>query len=233
MEDSLKTVYGKLQDSIVQLKGLKLLKFEKDGSFLQMDSITRPGRWKILAGRDTLLVVTSGGKGFSPFEVSLIENDDSVVILSEMVKYEGRVLRLDWNLKRIVNDDTMALFGKESNRWRLRSLKPESEKELKIRLAAMLKYYSDYYNLVAREASYFISSRVEIPFKYYQHAIELRPLTVESSFHRFFFDSTQAIQAFDYIKKGMRQIGTNLTRGENFVTEYADYLKMLSEVIEK
>ena len=64
--DVQRKLYGKAQDSIVNQGGLKLVSFEKDGHFFQMDSLFgRQGSWFIVDSGN--LKINSAGKGFENF----------------------------------------------------------------------------------------------------------------------------------------------------------------------
>lgn len=98
----------------------------------------------------------------------------------------------------------------------------------------MLDYYSTYYFLVDRESSYFIPSRVMLPFRFYQHAIGLRPLTEKSSFMKLFYDSAQAAKAHLSLDIAMGKLrGRFPSDGESFIHEYASYMKLMAEEIRK
>ena len=68
--DKQRKKYGKAQDSIVNIMGLKLVSFKSNGEFLQTDSLFGDhGKWTI---NDTgSLKITSAGKGFENFTASL------------------------------------------------------------------------------------------------------------------------------------------------------------------
>ncbi len=227
-----KKVYGEIQDSVVSLMGLKLVRFDKGGEFRQMDSLEKGGQWKVTD--DLLLRVENGGEGYSPFTAEFYQYKNEVMELVETIRYNGESIQLKWKLKKLKGKEASQLFDDKPNAWRKRPATPETDEQLKDRLADMLDYYSRYYFLVDRESSYFIPSRVMLPFKFYQHAIGLRPLTEKSNFMKLFYDSTQAAKAHLSLDIAMGKLrGRFPSDGESFIHEYASYMKLMAGEIRK
>ncbi len=227
-----KKVYGEIQDSVVSLMGLKLVRFDKNGSFRQMDSLGQSGQWKITD--DLLLRVENGGEGYSPFTAEFFQYKNDIMELVERIRYKGESIQLKWKLKKLKGNESSQLFGDKPNAWRKRPVTAETDEQIKESLADMLDYYSRYYFLVDRESSYFIPSRVMLPFRFYQHAIGLRPLAAKSNFTKLFYDSTQAAKAHLSLDIAMGKLrGRFPSDGESFIHEYASYMKLMAEEIRK
>lgn len=222
--------YGKVQDSIVSLTGLKLISFEKDGLFRQMDSVYSKGRWELTD--DMKIRIHEGGEGFAPFEAGLISYKDSVLKIEEVIRYKSYKFAIVWNLKRMGKKEEAVLFAASSNNWRQIPKQPETEAQLAQRLKAMLNYYSSYYHMVAREASYFIPLRTPLPFRFYQHAIGLQPLQKRKDFQRLFYDSAQAERAH-YLLEAAINRSRFPNSSQNYVHEYAAYMETLAKEIEQ
>ena len=78
--DEQRELYGKMQDSIVSLMGLKLISFKSGGEFLQIDSLfSKNGNWSLADSGG--LKITSAGKGFADFngEVVGVINDTILI----------------------------------------------------------------------------------------------------------------------------------------------------------
>ncbi len=225
-----KEAYGKAQDSIVSLMGLKLISFEKDGLFRQIDSVYSKGRWELTD--DMKIRIHQGGEGFAPFEAGLVSYKDSVLKIEEVIRYKNYKFPIVWNLKRMGKGEVAALFAASANNWRQIPKQPETEAQLVQRVKAMLNYYSSYYHMVAREASYFIPLRTPLPFRFYQHAIGLQSLDSRKDFQQLFYDSTQAARAHYLVEAAINRSrfpGTS----QNYVHEYAAYMEILAKEIEQ
>ena len=227
--------YGKIQDSVVALMGLKLISFEKDGLFRKVDSFYTKGRWELTD--DMKIRVHEGGEGFAPFEGALIVNEDdedSVLELKETIRHKNYKLPVIWSLKKIGKGETALLFAAASNSWRQIPKQPETEAQLMQRLKVMLNYYSSYYHLVDREASYFTTTSTLLPFKFYQHAIGLQPLEKRKDFQRLFYDSTQAARAHYLLEVAINRTSYRFPKTtESFVFEYATYMATLAKEIDQ
>lgn len=226
-------IYAAIQDSLVQLKGLKLVAFEKSGLFYQADHPERKGIWKI--NDDKRFVIEEGGDGFSPFRATLTQAGKESMILTEFVRYEGESLELDWHLVKMKEKEAAVFFDEDKNKWKQRPALPETEKALKEKLASMLDYYAAYYLYIRERSSYFIPGRVLLPFQFYQHAVGLRPLKNCPSFQQLFFDSAQAARAHSFLENGMRSLAGQFPKSEenSYVHEYALYMKLLAKEMRK
>ncbi len=223
-------VYTELQDSIVGLSGLKLVSFSKDGSFRQMDSLDKQGKWIVSENK---LLITGGGKGFDEFRADVVEYTDDELQLAEYVRAKGVSIKLVWHFKKVNKSASENLFEVKNNSWRIKPTQRESDEAIRKRLSEMLTYYSDYYKLVVKESSYFVPERVVLPLAFYQHAIGLRPLKRAPVFANLFFDSTQAVKAHLYLEETLFDLRGKFPRRENYVEEYAIFMKQMAEEVKK
>jgi hypothetical protein len=221
-------VYGRIQDSVIEAKALKLITFFEDGSFMQADYPDQKGKWALSTSGQ--LYIGLGGKGFEEFKTDFKEYKDKVLQVIELLHVKGESIKLVWHFKKV---NESFLFDAENNTWRKRATKSESEEEIRRRLSAMFGYYSAYFKLVAAEVSYFIGRRVILPLKFYQHAMGTLPFDEESNFAKLFYNREQAEQAYDYVKRTVYNLGNKYPEGENFVDEYATFLKMVGKEIGK
>src|SRR5262245_38166342 len=83
-------VYSKVQDSIVVLSGLKLITLSDNGTFLQVDSIGKHGKWGI--SPDNWIHIERGGPGFENFSVRFTGYDGGTLKLTEFVNVEDEQL---------------------------------------------------------------------------------------------------------------------------------------------
>jgi hypothetical protein len=221
-------MYGKVQDSIIEAKGLKLLRFFEDGSFVQMDIPERPGKWQVSPGGE--VVIGSGGKGFDHLQTSFHAFKKDELELVESVKLKDETIRINWHFKKIKNS---SLFDRERNEWRAKPVKPESEREIRSRLSTIFLYYADYFKLVSNEASYFIGRRVPLPLKFYQHAMGTVDFDPKGDFALLFYNEEQAREAHDWVKRTVYRLGNKFPDRENFVEEYAEFMKLVGKEINK
>jgi hypothetical protein len=227
--DAQRKLYGVAQDSIVNQGGLKLVSFEKDGKFFQMDSLFgRQGSWFIVdSGR---LKINSAGKGFEYFngEVRGILND--TILIEELIKLDNERIKLIWHLKKIGQaDDAAGLFQRSNNLWRQKPVKKEQTAEIKTRVRAMLEYYTLYFKIVSVESIYFSRARVFLPFTYYQHGIGLTDFATAHPFATYFYDEMDAKTGYDILKSAFEKTkDENFPSGENFVSEYSMYFERLA-----
>jgi hypothetical protein len=220
-------LYTGMQDSIVGLTALKLVSFTEDGIFKQLDSTNKIGQWKLSMDND--LFVYGGGKGFENFRAAFASYGDGTMKIIENVKKRGISIPLVWHLRKIESDhDAADLFSEKRNRWRKKPVSASSEKDLKDRLAAMLEYYADYFRLVDEESSFFISSRVPLPFKFYQHAMWTKPLEESEAFINQFSNLQEAQKAYAILDAALDAQKSNFKRGKNFVDEYAMFMDKLA-----
>jgi hypothetical protein len=227
-----RVLYAMAQDSIVELMGLKLLTFNADGGFQLTDSLFRKkGKWQ-LNGNE--LHVTDGGKGWQDFQGKLVGFSNDTIQIVEYITLKNEPIRVVWFMKKINSGDEGAdLFEKENNRWREKPGKPESTAVIKNKLKKILEYYSNYYQLVSKEAIYFTGSRVALPFRYYQHGTGLMRFNENDAFSKLFYDSTDARNAYrllaDVFSKSKNK---EFPSGDNFVVEYAEFMQGLAYRIE-
>jgi hypothetical protein len=225
--DEQRALYGKMQDSIIAMRGLKLVQFFGDGSFLQLDSLGKKGRWTIA---DNNIYIIEGGKGFNNFKTEFFDYKDDILRTVEYVNKEGNSIKLVWHLKKI---NGSSLFKDNKNAWRKKPQEPETDEQIKKRLSDMLGFYADYYRLLSKESSYFIPARVIIPFNFYQHAMGLKEFDGESAFARLFNNQEQAQKAYYYLNVAMTRLTDQYPKGGSFVDEYANYMEMLSNEVLK
>jgi hypothetical protein len=217
-------VYGKIQDSIIEAKSLKLVRFFDDGSFLQMDTPEQSGKWQV--SRAGEVVIGDGGQGFDNLKTNFLRFKQNELELEEQLNMNGDVILLNWHLKKIKNS---SLFERERNLWRNRPTRAETEQEIRNRLAIIFIYYSDYFKLVAKESSYFIGRRVPLPLKFYQHAMGTLDFDPRSNFANLFFNEEQARLAHGWVKRTVYRLGNKFPDGKNYVEEYADYMKLVAK----
>jgi len=228
--DAQRKLYGKAQDSIVDQGGLKLVSFEKNGKFFQMDSLFgHHGSW-FLADSGSLKI-NSAGKGFENFngEVSGMLND--TILIEELIKLDNEKIKLIWHLKKIGQaDDAAGLFQRSNNGWRQKPVKKEQATEIKTRVRTMLEYYALYFKIVSVESIYFSRARVFLPFTYYQHGIGLTDFVTTHPFASYFYDENDAKIGYDILKSAFEKTkDEDFPSGENFVSEYSMYFQRLAK----
>lgn len=225
--DEQREIYGRIQDSIISMRGLKLVSFHKDGIFQQLDNPDKKGKWGV-SGKD--IYIDGAGEGFTDFKTEFFDYKDNTLRTVEYMRKDGESFKLVWHMKKT---DGTSLFRESNNSWRKKPAKPETEEEMKTRLAEILKYYSDYYKLVSKESSYFIPSRIVLPLQFYQHAMGLKEFDYQSPFGQLFYDSTQAVQAYQYLDHTFDKLNDEFPSRENFVDEYAVFMEMMSKAIKE
>lgn len=232
LNDRQREIYGQIQDSLTDLKCLKLITFTENGSFIQLDSSQHKGNW---GTKDhEYLVINDGGNGFENFRgvFAGYSNDDSTLKLTETVKARGENLRFVWNLKRMDKESHAILFDEKMNRWRKKPAAPETDGQLRERLAEILEYYAGYFQLISEEASYFMPMRVFLPMKYYQHAIGMKDFDKNSKFVSFFFSEEEAQKAYTILSAALKAADFDKVEGGNSYTrEYAQMLKIIANGI--
>ncbi|MBL7745338.1 MAG: hypothetical protein JNN00_17830 [Chitinophagaceae bacterium] len=224
--DHQRVLYSKMQDSIVGLTGLKLITLAGDGSFTQVDSLHTKGKWGLTA--EKVVFIEKGGKGFENFSAKFTAYEKGILKMTEYVPAEGEKIKLIWHLKKIKDRDAEKLFSDESNSWRKYPGKTETEREIKLRLSRMLSFYADYYSLVTKESSFFVPTRVILPFRFYQHAIGMKDFDTASAFSKLFYDKQQAEDAHRYLSVSIRKLRNDFPSMENYVEEYAAFMKKMS-----
>ncbi|HET6994094.1 MAG TPA: hypothetical protein VFI06_03880 [Chitinophagaceae bacterium] len=222
-------IYSKIQDSSVELISLKLISLSEKGVFRQMDSVEKRGKWGM--STDNVVFIENGGKGFDNFNARFTSYKDGLLELTEFVEAEDEKIELVWSLKKVSDKFSSKLFDDENNKWRIRPTHRETEGQIKQRLSDMLRYYSDYYSLVTEESSFFVTTRVFLPFKFYQHGMGIKPFDEESYFVRLFYDKAQAEQAWKYLKLMMSALRHDFPKREDFLQEYAAFMETMSEKI--
>ena len=220
-------VYGRYQDSLLRLYGLKLVSLDADGSFQETDSFQKPaGKW--LLWGDSLLKIREGGKGFNPFTATYSGIREGETLLLQYLPLEDEKIKLVWHLKKVEDDEqTAALFSDTANAWRKIPAAPETPPAQRRRLAATLNYYAAYFTLVGTEARYFAPGRVPLPMGYYQHAVSLKTAMPEA-FVRLFYNEGDAATACALLKQAIQAEKGNFPRDKNFVLEYGLFLKKLA-----
>lgn len=231
--DQQRKKYGKAQDSIVNIMGLKLVSFKSNGEFVQADSLFGGhGKWII---NDTgSLKITSAGKGFENFAGTLTGIKNDTILIEELVSLEKEPIKLVWHLKKIfTGGDEGSLFKNEMNQWRKKSTRTETEAEIKNRVVSMLKYYSLYFKVISLESVYFSPARVLLPFLYYQHGVGLKQFNPLDHFTICFFNTANAKKGYEILKDGFEKTkDQDFPSGENYVIEYSKYFDLLAKAIE-
>lgn len=225
--------YQPLQDSIVDLYGLKLVQLLPGGVFLEMDSMfATPGRWNVF--QNEKLLIAEAGKGFELFvgDFHSLKNDKLKVIQKVIV--EKDTLPLTWAWKKIPADDPASvLFETSTNEWRHKSLAPETDVALKKRLASMLNYYSVYFDYIAKEAIYFLPRRLALPFNYYAHSVGLKRVDKIDRFKKYFYSDADALKAYQLLKTAQANLPEKFPEKDDFVKEYAAHFLQLKNVLEQ
>jgi hypothetical protein len=227
-KQSLRELYRQVQDSLELKRSLKLLTFSGDGSFCQMDHLQQKGKWVITPYKEVYMV--EGGEGFDNFKGEQPTLENGMLKLTEYILIDEERVKLEWNLKKV---DAPALYGEENNSWRQKPLKTESEAELRKRLSVMLAYYSGYFTLVTKETNYFMPVRVPLPFRYYQHAMGMKSFSEESAFTDLFYNIDQSKTAYYLLESAMTSLNNRFPVTDNFIEEYAAFLKIMSGEILK
>lgn len=228
--DVQREIYANVQDSIVNLLGLKLVSFNSSGEFIQTDSLFgKHGSWKIADTGN--LEISGGGKGLEPFKGAIVGVVNDTILIEEMVSINNETIKLIWHLKKIgAANEGASLFKEQNNIWRQRPSKKETDREIKERLVAMLKYYSLYFKIVSKESIYFSPARVLLPFTYYQHGVGLTKYN--NDFAECFFDPADADKGYQVIKEAFEIAkGGEYPSGNNYVIEYSDYFLQVAGLI--
>lgn len=224
-------VYAATQDSLTDLKCLKLIRFSEKGTFNQQDSISITGTWNMKEAN--VIQVAGGGEGFDRFHTRFTSYKDGVLKLTELAEARGEKLKLVWHLLRIEKGGATALFDKEKNKWRIKAVKEESDNEIRERLIQMLEYYAVYFQLIADESSYFMPSRVILPFKFYQHGIGLKTFDRESKFAQLFYSTEQAQFAGFVLKGAIERASFDYKDNSSYSKEYVKMLEELAREVRK
>lgn len=227
-----KKSYATVQDSVVGLLGLKIVRFDEKGQFFQADSLYKtPGEWEL--SPDAVIHISSGGKGLNVFygKEAVLEKD--VLKMSEKIDAGAEQVNIVWNLKRITDKKYKPLFTDEGNNWRKRPAASEDKTAIIKRVLAMLEYYSLYYEIVSEASGFFVGQRVHLPFKYYQHGVGMVPFEAESPFASYYYNAEQAQLAYDLLSDGIRELSNygKYPSGKNYVIEYSMFMTKMKETI--
>jgi hypothetical protein len=229
---SQRQVYKHIQDSLVDLRALKMIMFSDDGGFQQMDSLEMKGRWNV--STEKVIHIERGGAGFENYSVKFTDYKEGRLQLTGFIQAEGESIKLIWVLKKVTGSAASELFSPKNNEWRRRPVQPETTVQIKKRLADMLNYYSSYDNLVAKESTFFIPSRVIIPFRFYQHAMGMKDLSTESSFSKLFFNNEQAEQAYGYLSEAVTLLKSDFPSiSGSYLKEYAAFMEKMADAVVK
>jgi hypothetical protein len=225
--DFQKTTYGRMQDSIVGLKGLKLVRFNASDEFQQVDSsFGISGNWKLV---DNQIIIQRGGKGFEPMKASILDFVKDTLRMVETILLPGDSVQLVWYLKKIpAGSAANSLFSFQENQWRIKPKSPGTDETIRKKTAAILHFYAGYFELISIEAMYFSPKRVFLPLRYYQHGIGLKPLSDSKVFSALFYDLNDAQKAYAMLSAAIRK-EPSFPKGENYVIEYARYLRQLEK----
>lgn len=228
-----KKSYASVQDSVVALLGLKILRFDEKGRFFQADSLYRTGgEWELSA--DKTIHISSSGKGLNVFygKEAVLEKD--VLKMSEKIDVGSEQVNIVWNLKKLTDKKYKLLFTDEGNSWRKTPAGPEDKTAITKRVLQMLNYYSQYYELVSEASIFFVSQRVHLPFKYYQHGVGMVPFAADAPFNTYYYNTEQAQMAYDILSDGMNELSKygKYPSGKNYVIEYSLFMTKMKETIE-
>ncbi len=225
--DFQKTAYSRMQDSIVGLKGLKLVRFHSNNEFQQVDSsFGIAGSWKLVNNQ---IIIKRGGKGFESMKADILGFVNDTVRMVETLLLPGDSIQLVWYLKKIPEVSAAnSLFSYQENQWRIKPKSRGTSEAIRKKTAAILHFYAAYFELISIEAMYFSPKRVLLPFRYYQHGIGLKPLPDSAPFIDLFYDQNDAQKAYDMLSAAIKKEPT-FPRGENYVVEYARYLRQVEK----
>lgn len=229
--EDFRDIYNGAKDSLLLLHGLKLLRFEDDGSLYQADSIlAKPGSWALTP--EGILLIRNAGKGLNKVQAVATSAGNDKLEISSFEKLEGENLRINWHYKKLDEKDAV-LLDKEQNAWRQLLPANATENQVAEKVVKILRYYGHYFHVIGREASYFYPDRMIVPFKYYQHGVGLQSFSMENRFARQFVDSVQATKAWDILRKGFYRISDvpYPSVKNNYTEGYALFLESLAEDI--
>jgi hypothetical protein len=228
-----KKSYAGVQDSVVGLLGLKILRFDEKGKFSQADSLYKTtGEWELLP--DNVVNISNAGKGLNVFYGKEAVIEKGILKMSEKIDAGAEQVPIVWNLKKITNKNFNILFTDEGNSWRKHPPAAEDKTAITKRLLAMLQYYSLYYELVSESSTFFIRHRVHLPFKYYQHGVGMEPFETDTPFASYYYNDEQALEAYNLLSKGMSELSSygKYPSDKNYVIEYSLFMTKMKETIE-
>jgi len=219
------------QDSLTNLFGLKMIGLRDNGEFREGDSILKsPGTWMVK--ENGAFLIDGGGQGFGKFRGAFDGIRNDTMLIAENMALAGDTVKVIWHLKRLDDKSAGYFFNLPANWWRQRPDSTENEFALAKRVKAMLEYYGLYFSIVSKESSYFLPLRVPLPFKYYQHAMTLRPFTDSLPFNTFFYNNNDARKAHLILGDAMKKLEKHrFPSGKDFVIEYATFIQMIDTAI--
>lgn len=221
-------LYARIQDSIVNTKGVKLVSFLENGTFIQWDSTGQKGKWATMD--EDKIVVNRGGRGFENFKTTYSGKEDGQLLLTETITGDGETIELVWHLKKITGGKFARLFEPSANEWRKVPAQPETDAQLRQRLSEMLAYYADYFYLIAEKSSYFVPARVMLPLRFYQHAIGMNEMDEMHRFVSLFSSFEEAKRAYNLLKAVINSAKFDLPEDDSnsYSKEYAQMLEILA-----
>lgn len=224
-------VYAKYQDSVVNLYGLKLIDFDAEGHFTEVDSLFKTkGKW--ILSNENELQLQEAGKGFNPFTTTVDGLENDTLRLTQLLPLEKEKIKVTWYLKKVEEDTlTKKLVAEETNQWRKKPARAETEAEIRKRLKSVLMYYSNYLKLVSQESSYFLIPRLHLPFRYFQHAIGMKE-QMPAGFVNLFYNESDALKAYEILSQTVQKLSGQFEWAENFVVEYSLFFKKITYYVE-
>ena len=220
-------VYGRHQDSLVNLFGLKLISFDAKGRFTDMDSaMASTGKWALKG--DSSLRITGGGKGFHPFDAMIRRIGYGRMQLIQYLPLEDERIKVTWHLEQVDEDHAGAsLFEPAMNNWRRKPTASESVDDMKKRLATALSFYGTYFETISGEANYFSPIRVPLPFEYYQHGLGMSSF-IKPAFRELFYDVADANTAYELLETTISTLSKQYPSGKTYTNEYGAFLKLMA-----
>jgi hypothetical protein len=110
---------------------------------------------------------------------------------------------------------------------------PESGEAIKNRVVMMLDFYARYFKLVDATASFFVTGRIFLPLRFYQHGIGMKDFSAAGNFEQMFYDSLDAKKAYEVLHSCFRAERFYYPKGKNFVNEYALFLNEMAAFLRK
>jgi hypothetical protein len=130
------------------------------------------------------------------------------------------------------NDSVPNLFDPALNKWRTKSVQPESDEAIKVRLKRVLDYYSGYFaNISGNNIPRFNIEKLLCPIKFYSGGIGMKKFKAEDAWTKVYYDSTDAHKAHGMLDQAFDKLKNYPDRGHNYAQEYAAALKMLADVL--
>lgn len=217
------------QDSLAGFITLVPIYFRSDSSFMQPDSINLKGKWSM--SKDSIFSISNGGAGFENCVAKISRYAHQEMELTQPVQTELGSKNIIWILRRLEGADT-SLFAAEKNNWRIKPKAPETDKQLRQRLASMLGYYIAYFEFVEKKADFFSSYRLLVPLETLQGDMDMAPFEEAKYFIHCFFDNKQAKQAYDELSRVLHDTYF-WTGADSYLIEYVDYMKKIKTALER